>query len=125
VSRTLVRKNQEGRAGFEYLAGEVSRNIGDGCIRVPDSDDWIQRTGVKPARARRREMREAVERVTNSAVCVDAGGFLLPSNNGPRFDEAGDSAWSMNGRDIEWLRCRPSRLIAEYQSEAPVWSSLC
>ena len=109
----MVCKNREGRAGFDLASG-VSRYIMGGCMRVPDSDDWIQRTGVKPARPRRREMREVVERATNRAVCADAGSFLLPRNYSPRFDEAGDSAWSMNGRDLEWLRCRPSRFIVEY-----------
>ena len=57
ASQTFVCKNQERRVSFEYPTRKGSRDIGDGYMRVPDSGDWIRRTGEGPARARRRGVR--------------------------------------------------------------------
>ena len=39
--KTFVCKNQERGVSFEYLASQVSRDIGDGWVRVPEWDNWI------------------------------------------------------------------------------------
>ena len=41
ASQGFVCKNEERRVSFQYLISQASRVIGDGCMRVPDSDDWI------------------------------------------------------------------------------------
>ena len=43
-SQMFVCKNYEGRISFVYLTCWASRDIGGGCMRVPDSDDWFRRT---------------------------------------------------------------------------------
>ena len=58
ASQTFVCKNQERRVSFEYPTSQASRDIGEGCMRVPDSDDWIRRTGEEPAHGHRRGVRE-------------------------------------------------------------------
>ena len=52
ASQTFVCKNQERRVSFEYLASQASRDIGDGCMRVPDWDNWITDVPVSSQRVR-------------------------------------------------------------------------
>ena len=52
ASQTFVCKNQERRVSFWYLTIQASRGIGDGCMRVPEWDNWIRDVPVSSQRVR-------------------------------------------------------------------------
>ena len=52
ASQTFVCKNQERRVSFKYLTSQASGDIGDGCMRVPEWDDWFRDVPVSRQRVR-------------------------------------------------------------------------
>ncbi len=52
ASQACVCKNQERRVSFECLTSQASRDIGDGCMRVPEWDNLIRDVPVSSQRVR-------------------------------------------------------------------------